>query len=137
MTRHFVTANLVLSHNDQAELVPLTVEFSYNWQDPWAVTFTFSAPNGRIPWIFGRDLLKDALDHPDTTTGMGDVQVLVKVETLQLNLSSPFGGALFHIPATDVSNFLEATETEVPHQAEMDVAGVIFDGELNSVLYSS
>lgn len=140
MTHHFTQANL-LTGSSLRERIPMNVNFTYTWKDPWAVIFTFDIPEGdSVPWIFSRELLNQGLQgHPafagtQPAIGQGDITLHLDNGNLILHLASPFGEATFEVPVEPVQKFLEAAYTEVPFGAELDVAGDVFDRELNELI---
>src|SRR5215472_5669019 len=59
-------------------IVPLTAEWSYHSEDPYAVTMSLdTGADQPVKWHFGRDLLATALLAP---AGLGDVQAWPSAE---------------------------------------------------------
>lgn len=106
-------------------IVPLTAEWSYSREDPYAVTMSLdTGADQPVLWTFARDLLAAALLAP---AGMGDVQVWPAAESdaaeagaetggkvLNILLGSPDGSARFEIGAAGIEAFLARTFELVP-----------------------
>ncbi len=106
-------------------IVPLTAEWSYNCEDPYAVTMSLdTGADQPVLWTFARDLLAAALLAP---AGMADVQVWPAAESaaaeagaetggkvLNILLGSPDGSARFEIGATGIEAFLARSFELVP-----------------------
>ena len=91
-------------------VAPLETEFSYNPQDPFAVSATFLTMAGRVRWTFGRELLIDGLNEP---TGDGDVHVWPCVDAhnnpvVIIELCSPDGEALVQGRIGEVAAFVQS-----------------------------
>jgi hypothetical protein len=105
----------------QADAMPVRVELRYDSRDPYAVHAVFQT--GRtdaadVEWVFARDLFADGLL---SEAGTGDVRVRPAPndpETVEIELSSPSGHALFSTSAPDLSNFLDKTFEAVPPGSE-------------------
>jgi hypothetical protein len=101
--------------------------------DPYAVTIAFHVGlNEPVEWIFSRDLLAAGAKGSE---GIGDVRVWPGDDddghrVLNIELSSPFGQALFHAPAAEVTAFLARTYQLVPEGSE--AGHVDIDAELFS-----
>jgi hypothetical protein len=126
-------------------VVPLTASLYYSVSDPYAIRMAFHVGNDEpVEWIFARDLLADGLMAPE---GDGDVRVWPSLETdpddneygrlgvINIELSSPFGEALFEAPSEDIANFLNRTYRIVPMGKESDA--VDFDAELHGLLWQA
>jgi len=104
-------------------IVPLTAEWSYSRQDPYAVTMSLDTGGDQpVVWTFARDLLAAALLAP---AGMGDVQAWPSTESavpaeadadagtgekiLSILLGSPDGRARFEADAAGIEAFLART----------------------------
>jgi hypothetical protein len=105
----------------QADAMPVRVELRYDSRDPYAVHAVFQT--GRtdaadVEWVFARDLFADGLR---TDAGTGDVRVRPAAgdaETVEIELSSPSGHALFSTSAPDLADFLDRTFEAVPPGTE-------------------
>ena len=64
--------------------------------DPYAIVITFF--ESQAVWIFGRDLLKQAMDDPETPHGEGDVRVRVQGEwyILSFNVNGKNADVIFN-----------------------------------------
>ena len=126
-------------------VVPLVASLYYSVSDPYAIRMAFHVGNDEpVEWIFARDLLADGLMAPE---GDGDVRVWPSLETdpddkeygrhsvINIELSSPFGEALFEAPSEDIANFLNRTYRIVPMGKENDV--IDFDAELHGLLWQA
>ncbi|MEV7189878.1 SsgA family sporulation/cell division regulator [Kitasatospora sp. NPDC093102] len=116
------------------EPVTLPTLLSYRSYDPLAVHIVFHTDaDGRVPWVFARDLLAQGLHRP---SGQGDVQVwpgaVGHEEVLNLALSSPEGTAWLRAPLHVVAQWLERTHRLVPAGREAD--GYDLDAELSCLL---
>jgi hypothetical protein len=102
-------------------IVPLMAEWSYNCEDPYAVTMSLdTGAEQPVVWTFARDLLATALLAP---AGMGDVQAWPAAESavpaddedgagekvLNIVLGSPDGCARFETSAAGIEAFLART----------------------------
>ncbi|WP_028924975.1 SsgA family sporulation/cell division regulator [Pseudonocardia acaciae] len=105
----------------QADAMPVRVELRYDSRDPYAVHAVFQT--GRtdaadVEWVFARDLFADGLL---TEAGTGDVRVRPAAgdpDTVEIELSSPSGHALFSTSAPDLADFLDRTFEAVPPGSE-------------------
>ncbi|HYZ53245.1 MAG TPA: SsgA family sporulation/cell division regulator [Streptosporangiaceae bacterium] len=123
-------------------IVPLVASLHYSASDPYAIRMAFHVgADEPVEWIFARDLLADGLMTPE---GDGDVRVWPSPETgpagkehgvLNIELSSPFGEALFETSSEAIANFLNRTYRIVPMGKESDV--IDFDAELNGLLWQA
>ena len=91
-------------------VAPLETEFSYNPQDPFAVSATFMTMSGRVRWTFGHDLLIGGLQEP---TGDGDVHVWPCLDgnnlpVIIIELCSPDGEALVQGRVADITAFVDS-----------------------------
>jgi hypothetical protein len=112
------------------EIIPLVASLSYTAGDPYAVRVAFHAGlDEPVEWIFARDLLAAGARGRE---GTGDVRVWPRDDgrVLCIELSSPFGGALFEVSAADVADFLAVTYRLVPEGSEY----VDVDAGLDSLL---
>lgn len=106
--------------DDEGRTHPMSTVFGFDTEDPFAVTVTFLAPTGDLPWTFSRDLLMGGLNSP---TGVGDVRVWPSrdeygVAVVMIEFSSPDGHLLTQVGANDVAGFLAETIGAVPPGAE-------------------
>jgi len=108
-------------------IVPLTAEWSYSSQDPYAVMMSLdTGADHPVQWSFARDLLTAGLLAP---AGMGDVQVWPAAASaaaldddeagsgekiLNIALGSPDGSARFETGAAGIEAFLARTFKLVP-----------------------
>ena len=106
-------------------IVPLTAEWSYTREDPYAVTMSLdTGADQPVRWTFARDLLAAALLAP---AGMGDVQAWPAAESaaaeagaetggkvLNILLGSPDRCARFETGAAGIEAFLARTFELVP-----------------------
>ncbi len=108
----------------------LETEFSYDPQDPFAVSATFMTIAGQVRWTFGRDLLIGGLYEP---TGDGDVHVWPCLDNeahsvVIIELCSPDGEALVQGRTADIAAFVERMTAAVPvggESAHLDVDAAI------------
>jgi hypothetical protein len=126
-------------------IVPLVASLHYSACDPYAIRMAFHVgAEEPVEWIFARDLLADGLLTPE---GDGDVRVWPSApmgspdqerdgrSVLNIELSSPFGEALFEAPSEAIASFLDRTFRVVPMGKESDVIDI--DGELNGLLWQA
>ena len=107
-------------------IVPLTAEWCYNCQDPYAVTMSLYAGAGQpVKWTFCRELLAAGLLAP---AGIGDVQAWPAAASaataedgagtgekiINILLDSPDGCARFEADAAGIEEFLARTYEAVP-----------------------
>lgn len=114
----------------------------YDHDNSNEVRIMFGADESMSPsfasWTFGRDLLRDGLDHKvDNRAGEGDVKCsLSDGETGYLILlSSPDGQAEILFPLGDIKLFVTATDNLFPQRdltdEELDAElAALLDGEL-------
>ena len=99
--------------------VPVRVELSYSNRDPYAVQASFRTGQGSpVDWVFARDLLADGLLGP---AGTGDVRVQPLAHdpgSIEVELASPSGHAVFTTCAATLAAFLDRTFEEVPPATE-------------------
>lgn len=92
----------------------IPVVMNYSEDDPATVLFTFfnvtdeSSPT----WIFGRDLLKEALDEGES--GKGDVSFHLKNGRVYVNLVSPEGEGVASFEEGVIHEFVDMIYDEVP-----------------------
>ena len=113
-------------------IVPLTAEWSYSRQDPYAVMMSLdTGADEPVKWTFSRDLLAAALLGP---AGLGDVQAWPAAASadpaedgagagqkiLSIMLGSPDGSARFETDAAGIEAFLSGTYELVPVGQESD-----------------
>nr|WP_052372150.1 SsgA family sporulation/cell division regulator [Amycolatopsis taiwanensis] len=92
--------------------MPVYSRWSYDPEDPYAVTLSFSAEGGRwVAWNFARDLLYDGLR---SSAGLGDVRVYPDIDLLVIELDSPDGHAVVEMERVQAENFLVETTEAVP-----------------------
>lgn len=85
---------------------------SYDADDPYAVTASFTIAETTVQWVFARSLLAVGVYEP---VGEGDVHVWPSLNALGqavtvIELSSPEGEALIQARSDDVCEFLRRTE---------------------------
>jgi hypothetical protein len=135
----------------QQTIVPLVASLYYSCRDPYALRMAFHVGTDEpVEWIFARDLLAAGMQ---ARHGDGDVQVWpsarsradadspgvietadrdADAEVLNIELSSPFGQALFEAPARALSAFLQRTYQIVPAGRESDFVDI--DAEITDLL---
>lgn len=92
--------------------MPVYSRWSYDPEDPYAVTLSFSAESGRwVAWSFARDLVFDGLRRP---VGLGDVRVRSDPDLLIIELESPDGYAVVEMDLAQAESFLAETTKAVP-----------------------
>ncbi|MGN6485490.1 MAG: SsgA family sporulation/cell division regulator, partial [Thermomicrobiales bacterium] len=116
-----VIATLPMAFVDDARL-PLSADFSYRAEDPYAITVVFRTPEQSVSWIFGRELLAEGQSEP---AGFGDVQVWPTVTRrgvalTVIELNSPDGIVQVEGVSRDLARFLDATYRLVPTGHEAD-----------------
>ncbi|MFC8447906.1 SsgA family sporulation/cell division regulator [Kitasatospora sp. NPDC057223] len=98
----------------------LRAEFRFDPASALVVTVTFVAPEGRIPWVMGRDLLDQGLS---ALGGLGDVQIWPVgpegTRAVRLRLDQRAGTALFELPRPPLAQWLAATYQRVPAGTEL------------------
>ncbi|HZZ48826.1 MAG TPA: SsgA family sporulation/cell division regulator [Pseudonocardia sp.] len=105
----------------QADPMPVRVELRYDSRDPYAVHAVFQTgrtDGADVEWVFARDLFADGLL---TEAGTGDVRVRPAdgdPDTVEIELSSPSGHALFSTSAPGLAEFLDRTFEAVPPGSE-------------------
>jgi hypothetical protein len=107
-------------------IVPLTAEWCYSDQDPYAVTMSLcTGADELVKWSFCRELLAAALLAP---AGIGDVQAWPAAASaataedgggtgekiINIVLDSPDGRARFEADAVGIAEFLARTFAMVP-----------------------
>lgn len=100
--------------------------FRYQPDDPYSVHFEV----GKGEWVFGRDLLADALESG--ASGDGDVHLRTRGELLEIELRSPDGRATLRIERQAAAAFLRQSEASVPRGSES--ARIDFDGDLRRII---
>lgn len=133
-TAHGVVATVPMSFVDEA--APISAEFSYRPEDPYAVSVVFRTAEQTVTWNFGRDLLSEGLRH---AAGFGDVQAWPArsrrgLPLLVIQLASPDGIVQVEGPRRDVMRFLDATHRLVP--AGEEARQLDLDAELVELLCS-
>lgn len=92
--------------------MPVYSRWSYDPEDPYAVTLSFSAEADRwVTWNFARDLLHDGLRG---SAGLGDVRVHPDTDLLVIELESPDGYAVVEMERMQAESFLIDTTEAVP-----------------------
>lgn len=89
------------------------VELNFNSEDPAAVTFTFENRDGTlVNWIFGRDLLKEALESG--LSGSCDVLFELDEDEIMMGLVSPKSKGYVRFSQEVIVEFVELVYEEVP-----------------------
>ncbi|KOX17232.1 SsgA family sporulation/cell division regulator [Actinosynnema sp. NPDC091369] len=107
---------------------PVEAELHYEPEDPYAVAVLFHTGQGKVEWIFARDLLADGLL---TSSGEGDILVRPAAddpERVLVELNAPTGFAILSADAEDIAEFLDLTY-DVVQPGEEDL-WIDFDREL-------
>lgn len=97
------------------------VEMHYDPEDPAAVVFTFENHDGSTAkWMFGRDLLKEALEVGES--GACDVLFRVIGNEVKMGLVSPQAEGYVMFSEEIIGEFVELMYEEVPdNQDEYEV----------------
>ncbi|MCS7482257.1 SsgA family sporulation/cell division regulator [Umezawaea endophytica] len=114
---------------------PVEAELQYNPEDPYAVAVLFHTGQGKVEWMFARDLLADGLLTP---SGEGDIMVRPAAddpERVLLELNAPTGFAILSAEAEHIAEFLDLTY-DVVQPGEEDL-WIDFDRELAKLVASS
>jgi hypothetical protein len=114
---------------------PVEAELQYNPEDPYAVAVLFHTGQGKVEWMFARDLLADGLLTP---SGEGDIMVRPASddpERVLLELNAPTGFAILSADAEHIAEFLDLTY-DVVQPGEEDL-WIDFDRELAKLVASS
>jgi hypothetical protein len=104
---------------DDEGRVTLPAVFSYDAQDPFAVSVTFRTGEGEITWIFARDLLRDGL-----TERVGEGDILIRPAhpsrgpLVLFTLSSPSGSARLEGKRDDLRAFVDDCFEALPAGSE-------------------
>lgn len=106
------TAKIAATVSDDAA----TTLWSYTADDPWVITVAFRLGAQTSTWLFGRELLAEALAH--VTAGDGDVMWAAGTYTVILTLDTPEGICLVEFDRGPVEMFMAQTECVVPLGAE-------------------
>jgi hypothetical protein len=139
-----ITADLIA---EAADPIPVRITVSWSTDDPYVVALAFHT--GRddaadVEWLVGRELLTDAL--ADGEAGRGDVRIwqadqpdqadraegFEAFELTCMELTSPFGRALFEFGTPELAEFLEATYEQVEEGFEL--AFLDWDAEITELL---
>jgi sporulation and cell division protein SsgA len=110
--------------------MPVPTELSYDSSDPYAVTISFRTDLGIVAWTFARELLLEGILEP---AGDGDVHVWPCLDdggqfVIVLELCTPVGDALVHLPPEDVTSFADRMLATVPvgeESARLDLDAVV------------
>ena len=111
---------------------PVEAELVYDPEDPYAVAVVFHTGQGRVEWMFARDLLADGLLTP---SGEGDILVRPAAddpERVLVELNAPTGFAILSAVAEEVAEFLDQTY-DVVQPGEEDL-WIDFDRELQKLV---
>jgi hypothetical protein len=113
---------------------PVEAELTYDPEDPYAVAVLFHTGQGKVEWMFARDLLADGLLTP---SGEGDIMVRPAADDparVLLELNAPTGFAILTAEAEDVAEFLDLTY-DVVQPGEEDL-WIDFDRELAKMVFT-
>ncbi|WP_367125580.1 SsgA family sporulation/cell division regulator [Streptomyces phytohabitans] len=116
-------------------MVPLRACFSYHAEDPYVVLLDFYRDTRKpVRWVFARHLLTAGLK---SSAGQGDVRVWRSAcgSQVGLRLISDQGDALFMMPATALTEWLDRTYRLVPPGEEAGFLDV--DASLDRLLEES
>lgn len=117
---------------DSADGIPLSAEWSYRSDDPYAVTLTIQDGDVEQSWTFARDLL-DVGMMSGTAMGIGDIRIWTcDNEELHIFLTSKFGEARITLDHGDAVDFICAAYEAVPEGDEEDFMDL--DGEIEEFL---
>jgi hypothetical protein len=111
--------------------VPVHIVLGYDSRDPYAITATITADGSApVPWMFARDLLREAIARTPQWVGNGDVQARMVGEAFWLVLHSPDGHADLVLRPQPIAQILHASLGICPigHESEHVMA------ELDQVL---
>ncbi|TWP45200.1 SsgA family sporulation/cell division regulator [Lentzea tibetensis] len=111
---------------------PVEAELVYDPEDPYAVAVVFHTGQGRVEWMFARDLLADGLLTP---SGEGDILVRPATddpERVLVELNAPTGFAILSAVAEEVAEFLDQSY-DVVQPGEEDL-WIDFDRELQKLV---
>jgi hypothetical protein len=111
---------------------PVAAELVYDPEDPYAVAVVFHTGQGRVEWMFARDLLADGLLTP---SGEGDILVRPASddpERVLVELNAPTGFAILSAVAEEVAAFLDSSY-DVVQPGEEDL-WIDFDRELEKLV---
>ena len=115
-TAQGVIATIPMSFVNDPSHLPLTTEFSYRPEDPFAVSAVFRTPSQTVTWTFGRELLAQGMHEH---AGFGDVLTWPKLSRrgtalTVLELCSPDGVVQVEGLSRDIARFLDAAFRLVP-----------------------
>lgn len=99
-------------------LTPVSTRWTYDTEEPYAMTVAFATERGRwVEWVFARDLLIEGLTEP---SGEGDLRIGPDPdpELLMLEIHAPSGSAAFTLDREDTADFLASTLDLVPAGSE-------------------
>lgn len=100
--------------------VILVVTVSFDPVDPAAITFSFSGNEGAVDWLFGLNLITEAMANPDSMQGHGDVRCRFPRDSqvMILDLVSPDGRATLEFPAKVVKDLVVEIGGMMPPEEE-------------------
>lgn len=112
----------------------LRVRMRFLASDPYAVRLRFSSFGGNdVEWVFSRRLLAEGLHRQ---SGQGDVRVAPlpgsRGAVIAIELTAPTGRAFCEAPASDLADFIYASERLIPIGGEPQV--IDLDRELSALL---
>jgi hypothetical protein len=122
-TIHHEQVAALLSTASSDPVTPVTTRWTYESDEPYALTVAFATDRGRwVEWVFARELLVEGLDRP---AGQGDLRIRPDEDPdlLVLEIYAPSGSAVFALDRDDTEDFLERTLELVPAGEE----GTYFD----------
>lgn len=117
-------ARLLTGLGDPDHAVTVPTQMTYRSRDPYAVETRFAVGAGEVTWVFARDLALTGVRYGQA--GIGDVQFRHRQpeekqdeqRTVRMRLSSPGGEAELSFHRRQLSSFLDATCSVVPHGSE-------------------
>jgi hypothetical protein len=113
-TIHHEQVAALLSTVGSAPVTPVTTRWTYESEEPYALTVAFATDRGRwVEWVFARELLVDGLHQP---AGEGDLRIRPDEDPdlLVLEIYAPSGSAVFALDRDDTEDFLDRTLELVP-----------------------
>jgi hypothetical protein len=118
------TEMTAMFHANGGDLLPISLELSWQRDDPWSITVGFCTCHlgaEDAAWVIGRDLLIEGLAGP---TGDGDIRLYPSGTDdheyrLVIELTSPYGHAVLDVDGVELWEFLFATFRRVPAGEEL------------------
>jgi hypothetical protein len=115
---HEQVAALLPAADAANRLTPVTIRWTYDSHEPYAVTVAFATERARwVEWVFARELLIEGLTEP---AGEGDLRIHPDEDPdlLVLEIHVPSGSAAFALDRDDTEEFLAETLDLVPAGTE-------------------